>query len=80
MNNDLHARDLTQLERLDAFGTGRTEALIDICKARGIEHYTRANRLGVVIWRCHLPDDLEAKLKKREDAGVVYVEGWRKSA
>lgn len=70
-------RDLTQLERLDAFGTADVVKLTAICKERRISHTARANGLGVVIWRCHLPDDFEAKLKKREDAGVVYVGGWK---
>lgn len=80
MNNDLHARDCTQQERLDAFGTVDVRELITICKERCMPHTVRANRLDVVIWRCHLPADLELVLQRHEDAGVVYAGGWSKAS
>lgn len=72
----MNDRDTTQQERMDMFGTTDVEELVKACKSRGIAFTTRANRRGIVIWRCHLPADLEAVLANHEAHGKVYTGGF----
>lgn len=68
-------RDTTQAERMDAFGTTDTDELAVICAYYGIKHTMRRNDAGIIIWRCHLPAEFEARLK-----GKQYIEQWRVAA
>lgn len=79
MNNE-HARDLTQAERKDTFGTTDMDGLIDICQRREIPYSITRNRMNIVIWRCHLPRHFQMKLERMERSGRVYVGGFRGSA
>jgi hypothetical protein len=75
-----NARDLTQRERNDIFGTAEPEVLKAICCDSSINHTMRANGLGIVIWRSDLPERLESILVDNELHGAVYVHGWSAAA
>lgn len=72
-----NAYDLTQAERIDAFGTADVDALIEQCRNLNIPYVIRPNRVGIVIWRKDLPQHLEERLRDQERQGVRYTEGWR---
>lgn len=73
----IHAYDLTQAERIDAFGTADVDALIEQCRNLDIAHSVRNNRAGVVIWRQDLPAHMELRLQACERRGRRYTEQWR---
>ncbi|WP_299076645.1 hypothetical protein [uncultured Paraglaciecola sp.] len=76
-----HDRDLTQAERQDAFGTKDNRELFVICEQLGIKATPQqTNPKYPVIWRTHLPRNLEHNLQRMESAGRVYVGGFKGAA
>ncbi len=72
--NPDHARDLTQKERLDCFGTKDDRAIKAICDTENIQYYRRPIiSLSIVIWRCHLSKGRELLLSSKEATSTIYV-------